>query len=178
MTDVLDTLSDLVGHEAPRTAVLSIEADRVRGWRFVGFGSTLDADEARQVDLACGEAGIVGRAVVTGETCSVVCGPNGVPEGAEPAFTTLPPGVEALAVPVRVGGQVMVVVYGDDAERRPTVGWRESLEALARHAGHCLAAVTAARVAQLVLQDTVSRFPEDTGPTLPFDLGEPAPSDA
>ena len=171
LTDVLNTLAELAGNEAPRAAVLTVQADRVRGWRFVGFGPTLDEDEARQVDLAFGEAGIVGRAVVTGDACSVVSGPNGVPRDAEPAFTTLPLGVRALAVPVLVGGQVMVVVYGDDAERRPAAAWRESLEVLARHAGHCLEALTALRAAQLALQDVESFFPENAGPTLPFDEG-------
>ena len=171
LTDVLNTLAELAGNEALRAAVLTVQADRVRGWRFVGFGPTLDEDEARQVDLAFGEAGIVGRAVVTGDACSVVSGPNGVPRDAEPAFTTLPLGVHALAVPVLVGGQVMVVVYGDDAERRPAAAWRESLEVLARHAGHCLEALTALRAAQLALQDVESFFPENAGPTLPFDEG-------
>ena len=171
LTDVLNTLAELAGNEAPRAAVLTVQADRVRGWRFVGFGPPLDEDEARQVDLAFGEAGIVGRAVVTGDACSVVSGPNGVPRDAEPAFTTLPLGVHALAVPVLVGGQVMAVVYGDDAERRPAAAWRESLEVLARHAGHCLEALTALRAAQLALQDVESFFPENAGPTLPFDEG-------
>lgn len=112
LTDALDTLA----------AVFTVRADRVRGWRFVGFGPTLD--EARQVDLMLGEAGIVGRAVVTGAACSTVSGANGVPGDAEPAFTTLPLGVHALAVPVLVGGQVMAVVYGDDAERRPGAPYR------------------------------------------------------
>ena len=167
LTDALDTLAELAGNEASRAAVLTVQADRVRGWRFVGFGPTLD--EARQVDLEFAEAGIVGRAVVIGEACSVVSGPNGVPGDAEPAFTTLPLGVHALSVPVLVGGQVMAVVYGDDAERRPAVAWRESLEVLARHAGHCLEALTAARAAQLALQDVESLIPEDAGPTLPVD---------
>ena len=169
LTDVLDTLAELAGNEAPRAAVLTVQADRVRGWRFVGFGPTLDEDAARQVKLEFGEAGIVGRAVVAGDVCSVVSGPNGVPADAEPAFTTLPLGVHAVAVPVLVGGHVMAVVYGDDAERRPSAAWRESLEVLARHAGHCLEALTALRAAQLALQDVESFFPEKAGPTLPFD---------
>ena len=177
LTDALDTLAELAGNEAPRAAVLTVQGDRVRGWRFVGFGPTLD--EARQqVDLACGEAGIVGRTVVTGKACSVVSGPNGMPGDAEPAFTPLPPGVRALSVPVLVGGQVMAVVYGDDAERRPAVAWRASLEVLARHAGHCLEALTAVRAAQLALQDVESLIPEDAGPTLPVDeagVGRPKP---
>jgi hypothetical protein len=169
LTDALDTLAVLAGDEAPRAAVLTVQDNRVRGWRFVGFGPALDLSGTRQVDLECGEAGIVGRAVVTGGTCSVVSGPNGVPGDAEPAFTTLPTGVHALAVPVLVGGQVMAVVYADDAERRPAEAWRESLEILARHAGHCLEALTAMRAAQLALQDVAPAPIEDVGPVLPFD---------
>ena len=170
LADALDTLAELAGNEAPRAAVLTVHDGRVRGWGFVGFGSALD--DAHRVDLEFGEAGIVGRAVVAGESRSVASGPNGVPGAAEPAFTTLPAGVHALAVPVRVGGQVMAVVYGDDAGRRPAAAWRASLELLARHAGHCLEALTAARAAQLALQDVGSLIPEDTGPTLPFDETE------
>jgi hypothetical protein len=165
--DALDTLAELAGNEAPRVAVLTVEDDRVRGWRFVGFGHTFD--EARQVDLELGRAGIVGQAVVTGESRSVLSGPNGVPTDAEPDFTTLPAGVFALAVPVYVGGQVMAVVYGDDADRRPAPGWRELLEILARHAGHCLEAVTAARAAQLAMRGSGALMTGDDGPTLPFD---------
>ena len=106
---------------------------------------------------------------MTGATCAVVSGADGEPADAAPAFTTLPSGARALALPVTVGGQVMAVVYGDDAERPPAAAWRESLEVLARHAGHCLEALTAVRAAQLALSDFESLFPEDAGPTLPFD---------
>ena len=173
LTDALDTLAELAGNEAPRAAVFTVQADRVRGWRFVGFGPTLD--EARQVDLQCGRAGIVGRAVVTGDVCSTVSGAHGVPGDAELTFTTLPLGVHALvhalAVPVLVGGQVMAVVYGDDAERRPAAAWRESLEVLARHTGHCLEALTAVRAAQLALRDAESLILEP----LPVDAAGGAP---
>ncbi len=168
LTDALDTLAELAGNEAPRAAVFTVQADRVRGWRFVGFGPTLD--EARQVDLTCGEAGIVGRAVETGNACSTVSGSNGDPGDNEPAFTALPLGVHALAVPVLVGGQVMAIVYGDDAERRPAAAWRESLEVLARHTGHCLEGVTAVRAAQLALRNAESLIPEDARSTLPVDV--------
>ena len=169
LTDVLDALAELAGNEAPRAAVLTVQGDRVRGWRFVGFGASLDG--AQDIDLEFGEAGIVGRAAVSGESRSVVSGPNGVPDDAEPAFTTIPTGVHALAVPVLVGGQVTAVVYGDDADRRPAAAWRESLELLARHAGHCLEALTAARAAQLALRDAESLIVEETGPRLPFGEG-------
>ena len=169
LTDVLDTLAELAGNAAPRAAVLTVLGDRVRGWRFVGFGPTLGDDAALPVDLASGEAGIVGRAALTGEVSAVVSGPNGDPENAEPAFTTLSVGVHALAVPVIVGGQVMAVVYGDDAERRPAAAWCESLEVLARHAGHCLGALTAVRAAQLAVQGVESIIADEARPLPPLD---------
>ena len=51
LTEVLDTLSELVGNEAPRAAVFTVQADGVRGWHFGGFGATLDEVEARHVEL-------------------------------------------------------------------------------------------------------------------------------
>ena len=151
LSDVLDTLATLAGDEAPRAGVLTVQDKRVRGWRFVGFGSALRS--AQQVDLPLGQAGIVGHSAMSGESRAVVSGPGGVPEEAEPAFTTVPTGAHALAVPVMVRGEVTAIVYGDDGARRPGAGWRESLEILARHAGHCLEGLTVARLAQLGLMD-------------------------
>ena len=172
LDEALDTLAELAGDEAPRAAVLTAHEDRVRGWRFIGFGSALDS--ADQVDLAFGEAGIVGGAVIAGESRAAVSGPDGAPAGAAPAFTTLSAGVHALAAPVRVGGEVIAVVYGDDTDRRPAAAWREAIELLALYAGHCLEALTAARLAQLapsaVAPPEGQAFnPSETGPTLPFD---------
>jgi len=165
--DALDTLAELAGNEASRAAVLTVHDTGVRGWRFIGFEPALEP--ARRVALELGDAGIVGGAVITGESRAIVSGQDGVPGDAEPAFTTLPAGTQALALPVHVGGQVMAVVYGDDAERRPTAAWREALELLTRHAGYCLEALTAARAAQLALHGAGSLIPEDTPHTLPFD---------
>ncbi len=178
LTDALDALGELAAHEASRAAVLTVQDDRVRGWVFTAFEPALDP--AHQVDLELGEAGLVGHAVVTGQTQSLVSGADGVPAGVAPTFAALPAGVGAMAVPVIVGGKVMAVLYGDDAASEPAAAWRESLEILASHAGHCMEALTAARAAQLVGQDVHALIVEEHGPTLPFDTdaGDRPGSDA
>jgi hypothetical protein len=55
-------------------------------------------------------------------------------------------------MPVLVGGRVVAVVYADDATATPddqsvTGPWPEAIEVLARHAGRCLEALAAQKVA-------------------------------
>jgi len=166
LTDALDALGELAGREASRAAVLTVQDDRVRGWWFTAFEPALEP--AHQVDMKIGEAGLVGHAVVTGATHSWVSDPDTASGDGAPAFTVLPIGARALAVPVLVGGQVMAVLYGDDAAREPAAAWRASLEILASHAGHCLESLTAVRAAQLVSRDMPAVIVDDPGPTLPF----------
>lgn len=158
LTEALDALGSLAAGEASRAAVLTVQDDRVRGWSFIGFEPAVDP--AHQVDLTLDEAGLVGHAVVTGATQQ---------QGRGPAFTALSSDGHAVAVPVLVGGEVMAVLYGDDGGNDPQAGWRQSLEILASHAGHCMEALTAARAAQLVGQDVSAMIVEERGPTLPFD---------
>ena len=166
LTDALDALGELAGREASRAAVLTVQDDRVRGWWFTAFEPALEP--AHQVDMKIGEAGLVGHAVVTGATHSWVSDPDTASGDGAPAFTVLPVGARALAVPVLVGGQVMAVLYGDDAAREPAAAWGASLEILASHAGHCLESLTAVRAAQLVSRDMPAVIVDDPGPTLPF----------
>jgi hypothetical protein len=55
-------------------------------------------------------------------------------------------------MPVLVGGRVVAVVYADgvtgtDHEQSMPNPWPEAIELLARHAGRCLEALTAQKVA-------------------------------
>jgi hypothetical protein len=174
LTDALDALGELAGREASRAAVLTVQDDRVRGWRFTAFEPALEP--AHQVDMKIGEAGLVGHAVVTGATHSWVSDPDTASGDGAPAFTVLPVGARALAVPVLVGGQVMAVLYGDDAAREPAAAWRASLEILASHAGHCLESLTAVRAAQLVSRDMPAVIVDDPGPTRWAGTEEATPS--
>ena len=143
LTGVLNALAEVAAGEAQRAGVVIVEGERIRGWRFVGFEPALTS--AEKVDLALVDAGIVGEAAQSAASRSVEAGAG----GGVPAFMTLPSGANAVAVPVMVGGDVGAIVYGDDGGGEPAAGWRESIEILARHAGHCLEGLTAARLAQL-----------------------------
>ena len=165
LTDVLNALAEVAGAEAQRAGVVIVEGERIRGWRFVGFEPTLPS--ARQVDLALVDAGIVGEAAKSAVSRSVVAGAEPGAGAAVPAFMTLPSGASAVAVPVLVGGDVSAIVYGDDGGGEPPAGWRESIEILARHAGHCLEGLTAARMAQLAHLDAVGGVRSDL-PRPPF----------
>ncbi len=147
LTDVLNALAETAGSEAQRAGVVIVEGERIRGWRFVGFEPALPS--AREVDVALVDAGIVGEAAQAAASRSVEAGADAGAGGAAPAFMTLPSGANAVAVPVMVGGDVSAIVYGDDGGREPAAGWRASIEILARHAGHCLEGLTAARLVQL-----------------------------
>ena len=166
LTDVLNALAEVAGGEAQRAGVVIVEGERIRGWRFVGFEPMLAS--ARQIDLALVDAGIVGEAATSAASRSVEAGTEAGAGGAVPAFMTLPSGANAVAVPVIVGGDVSAIVYGDDGGGEPPAGWRESIEILARHAGHCLEGLTATRVAQLARLEAAGGVSADT-PRLPFD---------
>ena len=175
LTDVLNALAEVAGSEARRAGVVIVEGERIRGWRFVGFEPALPP--AGQVDLALGDAGIVGEAAQSAAPRSLVAGAEPGAGGAVPAFMTLPSGANAVAVPVMVGGDVGAIVYGDDGGGEPPAGWRESLEILARHAGHCLEGLTAARLVQLARVDAAGGL----GPGAPppaLGNGGDAPDDA
>ncbi len=175
LTDVLNALAEVAGGEAQRAGVVIVEGERIRGWRFVGFEPTLPS--ARQVDLALVDAGIVGEAAQSAASRSVVAGAEPAAGGAVPSFMTLPSGANAVAVPVMVGGDVSAIVYGDDGGGEPVAGWRESIEILARHAGHCLEGLTAARLVQLARLD-VAGAAVPGAPRLAFKNPDDAPGEA
>jgi hypothetical protein len=143
LSEVLNVLAGSVADEAARVAMFVARSGRVQGWRFAGFGPEMP--EARSVDLAAPETGIIGQAIQTGETAYLPPRP-GDPAPAGPHFSQLPEGRVALAVPVRLSGRTVAVVYADDMadEARPVpAAWPEAIEILVRHAGRCLEALTA-----------------------------------
>jgi hypothetical protein len=69
-----------------------------------------------------------------------------------PAFATDDEPREAVALPVQVGGSVIAVLYADAARAdKPDdePEWLEMVEALARHAGRMLEAMTVKQAAAL-----------------------------
>jgi hypothetical protein len=147
LSEILDALADHVSRETPRVAVLLVQGDQLRGWRFAGFGDQVP--DARSVNLPLRDptGGVVLKAVRTRAPSPTIEGHDD-PADAAPSFAPLGPGRTGLAVPVEVGGRVVAVIYADDqadAPRTMPSVWPEAVEILARHAARCLETVTAVK---------------------------------
>ena len=151
LTEILDTLASCAGRETPRAAVLLVRGERLRGWRFIGFGPALDEGNGFEMPLTDG--GIIAEAVRSERSIAT---DSSKTAGTAPKFAESPHGVELLAAPIAVGGQVVAVLYTDrgsadpPADRPPRFAWRPTLEMMASHAARTLEAVTAFRTAQSV----------------------------
>ena len=105
LTDVLDTLTELVAAEAGRVAVFVASDGEMRGWRLAGFGP--EAGEARDRILNGADAGFLSRAIGTRQTRVLPAGGARTDADRPPAFTALPLDRSALSVPVLIGGETM-----------------------------------------------------------------------
>ncbi len=149
LTEVFDALTDAVADETARVAMLLVQGGGVKGWRFVGFAPSSGLGRGVEVNEPGNSA--VARALASGETCLAQAEIAGGSNGFAPA--PLPPGRVGLAIPLRVGGRVVAVLYADDVgegERAVPAAWPEVVEVFTRHASRCLEALTAVRAAQLV----------------------------
>jgi hypothetical protein len=152
LTEILDTLADYAQAEVGRAALFLVHGARLNGWRILGFENV--PEDGHGVELDVNAAGVIARAVGTGEPAAiskrVVDADEHGAEGDLPPFLALTAGRAGLAMPVFVAHQVVAVLYTDEGrgERKCTPSaWPEIIEVAARHAGRCLELLTAARVA-------------------------------
>jgi hypothetical protein len=141
-----------------RIAMFVANGPTLRGWRGVGFDGPEGVDVRYITLVTSTAAGLLAQAVTTGDTCYT----RGEPGEPEPEFIPLPRGRRAVAVPVRVGGRAVGALYADNARdsadapgesddaTRGAPSWANSVEILARYAGRCLEALTAARTSQVL----------------------------
>jgi len=146
LIEVLDVLVEASAREVPRVAVFLVRGGKLAGWRAPGFGRDNDP---RELEIPIDQAGLLTKAV---RSPAAVAASDAAPgDGGATPFGALPAASAALAVPLRVGGETVGVLYADDVSTRdreaPSV-WPESIEVLARHACRCLEVVTIARVTQ------------------------------
>lgn len=142
LSEVLDALALAAARETARAAVVVIKGDHVVGWRLSGFGAR--DTQPKSVDLPLAESGVIALAVASSRATTTKREADG------PGFEHLPADRMGLAMPVLVGGRVVAVVYADGANGADHVvpaPWPEAIEILARHAGRCLEALTAQKVA-------------------------------
>ena len=152
LSEILDTLASCAGREAARISVLLVRGGQLRAWRSIGFDSALD--NASALELPLDASGIIAEAVRTGEAIFANSGHGAM----APSFARLSPGCEMLAVPIAMSGQVVAVLYADQAAEevagnghtQSRVVWPVILEVLTRHATRALEVITAFRAAQFL----------------------------
>jgi hypothetical protein len=151
LSAILTVLVDRAAVHAGRVLLVLARGDRLIGWRWHGYST--DPTDARTVEIAPHDRGLIARAARTGVTAT----------GREPAVgepgDLSDHGHDAVAVPLRVEGQVVAVLYADappdgadastaaDLVRRP---WPEVVGVLARHGARCLESMTARRLPELL----------------------------
>jgi hypothetical protein len=153
LSEVLDILAECAGRSVERAAVLVVKENRLNGWRFWGFDSTVKS--AKSIELALDEAGLPGAVVRTGVAVSRAAVEPGASDERQPA---LPPFAQdagtrhALALPLTVGGAVVAVLYADSPrDDMPSASsrWPAVLDMLVRHASRTLEAMTVQRAVGL-----------------------------
>jgi hypothetical protein len=140
LTDILTTLIEAAGTEAPRAALFIADAHEMQGFKARGFTSDIG------LVRVTGER-LFEQAVERGE--AVATARDDMPS---PRFASLPEGRAALAVPLLMGGEPVGMLYADDGTTGDGTAspacWPEAVQILTRHAASCLAHLTAIRTAQ------------------------------
>lgn len=150
LSEVLERLVQSAGYEVDRAAMLLVKGGRLTGWRLAGFAP--GGPSAKSIDLSIGEAGLAGAVL---ESHVSVSRPSDATDGpALPPFAADAGEGHAMALPVRVGGEVVAVLYADAA--RPDspssdARWPPVLEVLVRHASRVLEAMTVQQATGLSL---------------------------
>ena len=150
LTSLLEALTDRAAGCASRAALFVRVGGEMRGWRFAGFEAV--AGEGADPVLNGAGSGFLGRAIDEGRALVLTPPPGEDELDWPPAFAALPADRSAIAVPVSIGGQPMVALYADDAEREgpsAPAAWSDAIELLARHAGCRIEALTANHAADL-----------------------------
>lgn len=141
LTDILTTLVEAAGAEAPRAALFIANGNRMQGFLARGFSSDIRLVQI-EGDRLFDEAIERCATVATGEDDDI----------SAPTFASLPNDRAALAVPVLIGGEAVAMLYADDgtledASEAPA-SWPEAVEILTSHAAVSLAHLTATRTAE------------------------------
>jgi len=142
--DILEQLAQSACQEAGRTAVFLVNGGKLRGWRALGFSAEQPIVGS---DFAPAGSDVVGRAARSGAGQQHRNGDA----TRLPAFAQADGPRDALALPIQVGGSVIAVLYADAAraDRPEEPEWLDTIDAITKHAGRVLEAMTVRRAAAL-----------------------------
>jgi hypothetical protein len=154
LSGILETLAARAAREAERAAVLLVRGGRLRGWRFIGFDSSLESGET--IELPLEDAGVIAEAVKT----NAVVATDSAHAMPAPSFAASPSARDTVCVPIAMAGEVVAVLYADRGDASASQAWRHRIEMLARHAARCLEALVAFKAARMLTDapgDSASR---------------------
>jgi hypothetical protein len=158
--DVLEHLAESACQEADRTAVFLVNGRKLRAWRALGFETS--SEPIVGAEFEPDEAGVVGQAARLGLGQQHRHGDA----AALPAFAAAEGPRDGVALPVQVGGSVIAVLYADaartDSPEEPE--WLDLIDAMAKHAGRVLEAMTVRQAAALwTPRPALRRFAQQGG---------------
>jgi hypothetical protein len=141
--DILDRLAQSACQDGGRSAVFLVKGNKLRGWLAVGFGAP---DPIVGAQFNADELDVVGRAARSGIGHQHRNG-----DALLPAFASAEVPRDAVAFPVQVGGSVIAVLYADAVrtDRREDPQWLDTIDAMTKHAGRVLEAMTVRQAAAL-----------------------------
>jgi len=148
LTGILGALIRGAAAETSRVAILLVDGYMFRTWEHQGF-----AEGEGPTEMPIGAAGTLAAAVALKQT-SFVSPVIEDRDRAAPGFMHVPAGHTGLVVPLIVGGDVVAVLYADDAsravEQEDAPLWTEEVQLLARHASLRLENVTSVRTVEVL----------------------------
>jgi hypothetical protein len=144
LSDILEHLVQSACQESGRTAVFLVNGGKLRAWRALGFPAEQPVVGA---DFVPTESDVVGQAVRSGAGRQHR---NGDATHL-PAFAQVDSPLDAVALPVQVGGSVIAVLYADAAraDRPEDPEWLDTIDAMTKHASRVLEAMTVRQAAAL-----------------------------
>jgi hypothetical protein len=144
LSDALASLVRGAAAHAPRVALFIVNGTHLDEWSVAGVPPM--SHEPMHLE----QGGLLHAAVSRGGIVSAI---SGDADNAPPGFASLSPGRQAMATPLIVGGHAVAVLYADEGASGAGTrnqAWRDAVELLGRHAGACLAHLTAMRSLQVL----------------------------
>lgn len=144
LSDILEHLVESACQESGRTAVFLVNGGKLRAWRALGFPAEQPIVGTEFVPT---ESDVVGQAVRSGASRQHL---NGDATHL-PQFAQADGPRDAVALPVQVGGSVIAVLYADAARADTSEDpeWLDAIDAMTKHAGRVLEAMTVSQAAAL-----------------------------
>jgi hypothetical protein len=141
LSDILDKLATSAGNESARAGVFLVRDDELRSFRLFGFPARYD-DTPIMLPLI--SAGVVHDAIAQRALTTSSTNPFDASAGSEP----LPPGVEAIAIPLVLAGTAVGALYVEGADV-------STVDILARFASRALEAHVAMKAARAIAEADV-----------------------